>query len=65
MKKYLKIFLLVVIAAIFIGTFMFLYAKSRPEKTEYNIIKPEITDLQRTTIATGKVEPRDEILIKP
>lgn len=65
MKKYLKIFLLVVIAAIFIGTFMFLYAKSRPEKTEYNIIKPEIADLKRTTIATGKVEPRDEILIKP
>lgn len=26
---------------------------------------PEITDLEKTTVATGKVEPRDEILIKP
>mgnify|MGYP002247615126 CR=1 FL=1 len=24
-----------------------------------------MTDLQKTTVATGKVEPRDEILIKP
>ncbi len=25
----------------------------------------EVTDLEKTTVATGKVEPRDEILIKP
>ena len=31
MKKYLKITLLVVVAAIFIGTFIFLYQKSKPK----------------------------------
>ena len=65
MKKYLKITLLVVVAAIFIGTFIFLYQKSKPKTTVYETVTPEIADLEKTTVATGKVEPRDEVLIKP
>ena len=65
MKKYLKITLLEVVAAIFIGTFIFLYQKSKPKTTVYETITPEIADLEKTTVATGKVEPRDEVLIKP
>ena len=65
MKKYLKIALLVIVAGIFIWTFIFLYQKSRPTVTVYEIETPEITDLEKTTVATGKVEPRDEVLIKP
>ena len=65
MKKYLKITLLVVVAAIFIGTFIFLYQKSKPKTNVYETVTPEIADLEKTTVATGKVEPRDEVLIKP
>ena len=65
MKKYLKITLLVVVAAILIGTFIFLYQKSKPKTTVYETVTPEIADLEKTTVATGKVEPRDEVLIKP
>ena len=65
MKKYLKIVLLVIVAIILVGTFVFLYQKSRPKVVVYETLKPEVTDLQKTTVATGKVEPRDEILIKP
>ena len=65
MNKYLKITLLVVVAAIFIGTFIFLYQKSKPKTTVYETVTPEIADLEKTTVATGKVEPRDEVLIKP
>ncbi len=65
MKKYLKIFLLVIIGAILIGTFVFLYQKSKPKTIVYETVVAEIADLQKTTVATGKVEPRDEILIKP
>lgn len=39
--------------------------KSRPKVVVYETVNAEITDLQKTTVATGKVEPRDEILIKP
>ncbi len=65
MKKFLKITLLVVLTAGIIGTFVFLWMKSRPKVVVYEIVNAEITDLQKTTVATGKVEPRDEILIKP
>lgn len=65
MKKYLRIFMIVVIAAIFIATFAFLYVKSQPKEIVYEIITPKVADIEKSTVATGKVEPRDEILIKP
>lgn len=65
MKKFLKITLLVVLAAVLLGTFVFLYMKSKPKTIVYETVKAEVIDLEKTTVATGKVEPRDEILIKP
>lgn len=65
MKKILKYVIMALIAIVFIGTFVFLYQKSLPKVTEYEILTPERTTLEKTTIATGKVEPRDEVLIKP
>lgn len=65
MKKYVRITLLIVAGLIFLGTFAFLYRKSQPEATRYEILKAQTADLSRSTIATGKIEPRDEILIKP
>ncbi|MCD8310849.1 MAG: efflux transporter periplasmic adaptor subunit, partial [Prevotellaceae bacterium] len=64
-KKYLKTALLVVIAALFVWTFVFLYRKSRPEVTEYETVAAQTMDLEKSTVVTGKVEPRDEVLIKP
>ena len=42
MKKYVKIALLVIVALIFLGTFVFLYQKSQPKETVYNTEKAEI-----------------------
>ena len=47
MKKYLKITLLVVIAIILVGTFVFLYQKSKPKVITYETVRPEMTDLQK------------------
>ena len=65
MKKGIKIIVLVLIALLFLGTFIFLYQKSQPKEVVYDILKAETADLVQTTIATGKIEPRDEIQIKP
>ena len=46
-KKYLKIALLVVIAALFIWTFIFLYQKSQPKVKVYETVVPEVTDLEK------------------
>ncbi|MGN0048499.1 MAG: efflux RND transporter periplasmic adaptor subunit [Bacteroides sp.] len=64
-KKYLRFALLTIVAVLFIGTFVFLYQKSQPKVTLYETVRPEVADLEKSTVATGKVEPRDEVLIKP
>lgn len=65
MKKFFKILLWIVVAALFAGTFIFLYNNSKPKEKSYEIVRPELTDIERTTVLTGKIEPRDEIDIKP
>ncbi|MDR0364651.1 MAG: efflux RND transporter periplasmic adaptor subunit [Bacteroidales bacterium] len=65
MKKFFKILLVVVIIAIFFGTLAFLWQKSKTKEIIYDIIEVTSGDIEKSTIAPGKVEPRDEILIKP
>ena len=65
MKKYIKFGVMAALAILFVWTFVFLYQKSLPKETVYEILSLEVTDLEKTTVATGKIEPRDEILIKP
>lgn len=65
MKKYSKLILAVIIALIFIGTFVFLYKKSQPKPVEYTELTPKVTDILKTTIITGKIEPRNEVNVKP
>lgn len=65
MKKFFKIFLWVLVAAVFVGTFVYLYLNSRPDKVEYEIVEPSVATIERTTVLTGQIEPRDEIEVKP
>ena len=65
MKKYLRIFLIIIVIATFIGTFVYLYLNSQSKPTVYEIVSPTVNDIKRTTVLTGKIEPRDEIEIKP
>lgn len=65
MKKILKYFALAAIALVFIGTFVFLYQKSRPEEIRYNEHTATVMDIQRSTVVTGKITPRNEVAIKP
>ncbi|WP_099464408.1 efflux RND transporter periplasmic adaptor subunit [Parabacteroides provencensis] len=65
MKKIVRIVVLVLIGIAVIGTFYFLWQKSRPVITKYEIVTPQRDTVETKTVATGKVEPRDEVLIKP
>ena len=65
MKKYSKLIIAAIIALIFIGTFVFLWQKSQPKEIVYNEFTPKTEDIQKTTIITGKIEPRNEVNVKP
>ncbi|MDR2815954.1 MAG: efflux RND transporter periplasmic adaptor subunit [Proteiniphilum sp.] len=65
MKKVLRIAGLALLGFLVISTFVFLWQKSRPKTVTYKIETAVKSDIEKRTVATGKVEPRNEILIKP
>ncbi|MBQ8936947.1 MAG: efflux RND transporter periplasmic adaptor subunit [Bacteroidaceae bacterium] len=65
MKKFFRLFLFALVALVFIGTFVFLYLNSRPKPVVYETLTPSVLDLSKTTVVTGKIEPRDEVAVKP
>lgn len=65
MKRILRIIGLALLALLVISTFVFLWQKSKPKTVLYTVVVPQMGDIEKSTVATGKVEPRNEILIKP
>ena len=53
------------VAIVFIGTFVFLWIKAQPQPKVYDEFTPIVADLRKTTVLTGKIEPRNEVNIKP
>ena len=65
MKKYFKIVVAALVILVFCGTFVFLYMKSKPQPAVYDEFAPKVTDISKTTVITGTIEPRDEVEVKP
>ena len=65
MKKIIRYIVIVVIAVLFIGTFVFLYRKSKPEEVRYQELTATVQDIDKTTVITGKITPRNEVNVKP
>ena len=65
MKKVIKYIVIVLIVAVFAGTFVFLYKKSKPQEIHYQEFAAAKQDIARTTVLTGKIVPRNEVNIKP
>jgi HlyD family secretion protein len=65
MKTFFKILIVIIIIVIFGGTIVFLYNKSKSEPVVYETSSPFISDVVMTTVATGSVVPRKEIVITP
>ena len=65
MKKYFKYILMALVAVVFIGTFVFLYIKSQPQPEVYDEFTLQRMNIRKTTVVTGKIEPRNEVNVKP
>ncbi|MDR3265974.1 MAG: efflux RND transporter periplasmic adaptor subunit [Tannerella sp.] len=64
-KKIMRIILLSLVGLAVLGTFVFLWKKAQPVEVIYETVIPEKGIVETKTVATGSVEPRYEILIKP
>ncbi|SES93073.1 efflux RND transporter periplasmic adaptor subunit [Prevotella sp. kh1p2] len=65
MKGKLKFVVAALVLLVFIGTFVFLWFQSRPQAVAYDEFVPKYEDLKRTSVVTGKIEPRNEVNVKP
>jgi RND family efflux transporter, MFP subunit len=65
MKRIIKYIIFALIGLIFIGTFAYLFRNSRPEQVAYQELEATAMDIHRTTVVTGKIEPRNEVNVKP
>ncbi|MEA4982215.1 MAG: efflux RND transporter periplasmic adaptor subunit [Paludibacter sp.] len=65
MKKVFRFIIIGLLAIGVISTFVFLWKKSQPKEIKYEIVEARLGTIEKKTVATGKVEPRNEILIKP
>ena len=65
-QRYMKKMIIAgLVAIVFIGTFVFLWIKAQPQPKVYDEFTPTVADLRKTTVLTGKIEPRNEVNIKP
>lgn len=65
MKKVIRILVWILVLGMFAGTLVYLYVNSLSHEPVYETVTPSFNDIERTTLLTGKIEPRDEIEIKP
>ena len=64
MKKFGRILMIILVAAAFIGTFVYLFQRSRPKEIQYQELTPEMGTIAKSTVVTGKIQPRDEVNVK-
>jgi HlyD family secretion protein len=44
---------------------MYLFKRSQPKAAEYQELTPATGDIAKSTVVTGKIQPRDEVNVKP
>ena len=65
MKKVFKILFFIALIAAVVWTFVYLFKKSQPQEKEYDTVEASIGTIQKKTVITGQINPRDEVSIKP
>lgn len=65
MKKYGKVLVFMAFVLVLVAIFVFLYRQTKPEEIIYEKVSPAVKDIDKMTVVTGKIVPRDEINVKP
>src|SRR5690554_4803416 len=65
MKKGCTISVLVFLALAFIGVLVWFWQKNAQPPVKYDTEQPEIRSISKSTVATGNINPKEEVFIKP
>ncbi len=65
MKKGCTISVLVFLALAFVGVLVWFWQKNAQPPVKYDTEQPEIRSISKSTVATGNINPKEEVFIKP
>ena len=65
MGKFFRIGGLGTLGVLVIALFFWIWKKTQPKEIIYQIATVEVANIENTTVATGKLVPRNEVLVKP
>jgi HlyD family secretion protein len=65
MKKFFKILFFIALGVAVVWTFVYLFKKSQPQEKMYETVEATTGTIQKKTVITGQINPRDEVAIKP
>ena len=65
MKRFGKYLIIFLVVLLFVGTFVYLFRRSKPKAEQYTTVEVTRMDIVKSTVVTGKIQPRDEVNIKP
>jgi len=65
MKKFFKILFIIALVAAVVWTFVYLFKKSKPQEKSYETIEAVLGTIEKKTVVTGQINPRDEVAVKP
>ncbi|MCQ2323158.1 MAG: efflux RND transporter periplasmic adaptor subunit, partial [Bacteroidales bacterium] len=65
MKKFFKILFIIALVAAVVWTFVYLFKKSKPKEKSYETIEAVVGTIEKKTVVTGQINPRDEVAVKP
>lgn len=65
MKRFFKILFIIALVAAVVWTFVYLFKKSKPQEKSYESIEAVVGTIEKKTVVTGQINPRDEVAVKP
>ncbi len=65
MKKFIKLTIAIVVVIAVAATVLFLINSSKSAPATYEIVSPEKRTIINSSVASGSINPRDEVAIKP
>lgn len=65
MKNFLKKFIGVVVGLFVVYTFYYIWAQSQPKPDIYELLTPQNRTIEETSIATGQIEAKNQVNVKP
>ena len=65
MKRFLPFLTAALVIGLILSTLWFLYSKSRPKPPVVETEKPAPADILRKTVASGSIQPRKQVELKP